>query len=260
MSAIMETFNTGITTPKTCATCELLTGVLKHCSGPFCGTVLVVILWTVCYIQAYASVEVCRGMVTTYKDDLGYVMRTTRSSPNEMCTLMYGRSCGNLTSPEHLWEIAVPKKSTSTRSATKVKTQSRAKRGSSFRVLQLSDTHYDPEYTEGSLAACKDILCCEPGSGEVHNDTDRAGRWGDLRHCDVPFRTLDNMLEHIGSQGRKPDFVYWTGDLPPHDMWKPTRATNAKNFETTFTAFAKRLPGITVYPVVGNHESVPPEH
>ncbi|KAL3216150.1 hypothetical protein MRX96_051225, partial [Rhipicephalus microplus] len=136
--------------------------------------------------------------------------------------------------------------------------RSRDKSESSLRVLQLSDTHYDPEYTEGSLAACDAPLCCQPDSGEVQNDTDRAGRWGDFRHCDLPFRTLDSMLEHVGTHERKPDFAYWTGDLPPHDLWKVTRATNLKNFVTTTAAIGKRLPGLTVYPVVGNHESVPP--
>ncbi|KAH7946637.1 hypothetical protein HPB52_002219 [Rhipicephalus sanguineus] len=207
---------------------------------------------------SYTTTEVCTGIVRAYKDDVGYVMRTTRSSPNEMCTLMFGRTCGNLTLPEHVWEIVVPEKSTSNRPAPEERAQSRDEPGSSFRVLQLSDTHYDPEYIEGSLAACDEPLCCRPASGEVQNDTDRAGRWGDLRNCDLPFRTLDNMLVHIGSQGRQAEFAYWTGDLPPHDVWKITRAANFENFETTVTTIAKRLPGITVYPVVGNHEAVPP--
>ncbi|XP_049272499.1 sphingomyelin phosphodiesterase [Rhipicephalus sanguineus] len=268
IAAVTETFSTGITTPETCATCEYFMGVLKNNSGRFSMTVLVAFLWTVCYIQSYTTTEVCTGIVRAYKDDVGYVMRTTRSSPNEMCTLMFGRTCGNLTLPEHVWEIVVPEKSTSNRPAPEERAQSRDEPGSSFRVLQLSDTHYDPEYIEGSLAACDEPLCCRPASGEVQNDTDRAGRWGDLRNCDLPFRTLDNMLVHIGSQGRQSggallffyeaEFAYWTGDLPPHDVWKITRAANFENFETTVTTIAKRLPGITVYPVVGNHEAVPP--
>ncbi|XP_075739218.1 sphingomyelin phosphodiesterase isoform X1 [Rhipicephalus microplus] len=258
MLAVMETFDTGITTPQTCSTCEYLVGVLKNYSGTISGRLLVAFLWIVCYLQSYTTSDVCTGIVKAYKDDLGYVMRTTRSSPNEICTLMFGRTCGNLTLPEHVWEIDVPERPSSTRSATKVRVRSRDTSESSLRVLQLSDTHYDPEYTEGSLAACDAPLCCQPDSGEVQNDTDRAGRWGDFRHCDVPFRTLDSMLEHVGTHERQADFAYWTGDLPPHDLWKVTRATNLKNFVTTTAAIGKRLPGLTVYPVVGNHESVPP--
>lgn len=88
-------------------------------------------------------------------------------------------------------------------SVWRVQAQPKAELASTFRVLHLSDTHYDPEYVEGSLASCNEPLCCRTASGEVKNDTDRAGRWGDLRHCDLPFRTLDNMLEHIGRQKRQ---------------------------------------------------------
>ncbi|KAH6927920.1 hypothetical protein HPB50_009963 [Hyalomma asiaticum] len=258
IAAVTETFSTGITTPETCATCEYFMGVLKNGSGRFSLPILVAFLWTVCYMQSYTTSEVCTGIVRSYKDDVGYVMRTTRSSPNELCTLMFGRTCGNLTSPEHVWEIVVPEKPGATGAALKSATHPRAQLASLFRVLHLSDTHYDPEYVEGSLAACEEPLCCRSESGEVKNDTDRAGRWGDLRYCDLPFRTLDNMLEHIGSETRQPDFAYWTGDLPPHDVWKITRAANFENIETTVKTIAKRLPGVTVYPVVGNHESVPP--
>ncbi|XP_049528874.1 sphingomyelin phosphodiesterase [Dermacentor silvarum] len=259
IAAVMETFKTGITTPETCDTCEYFMGVLKSNSGRFSMPIFVAFLWTMCYIQSYTTTEVCTGIVRSYKDDVGYVMRTTRSSPNELCTLMFGRTCGNLTLPEHVWEIVVPEKPSDTTPVLKKRVaQPRAELASSFRVLHLSDTHYDPEYVEGSLASCDEPLCCRAASGEVTNDTDRAGRWGDLRYCDLPFRTLENMLEHIGRQGRQPEFAYWTGDLPPHDVWRITRAANFENFETTVSTIAKRLPGITVYPVVGNHEAVPP--
>ncbi|XP_070394579.1 sphingomyelin phosphodiesterase-like [Dermacentor albipictus] len=258
VAAVMETFRTGITTPETCETCEYFMDVLKNGSGKFSMPIFVAFLWTMCYIQSYTTSEVCTGMVRSYKDDVGYVMRTTRSSPNELCTLMFGRTCGNLTLPEHVWEIDVPEKPSDTTPVLRKRAQSRAELASSFRVLHLSDTHYDPEYVEGSLASCDEPLCCRAASGEVTNDTDRAGRWGDLRYCDLPFRTLENMLEHIGRQGRQPQFAYWTGDLPPHDVWRITRAANFENFEKTVSTIAKQLPGVTVYPVVGNHEAVPP--
>ncbi|XP_077541220.1 sphingomyelin phosphodiesterase-like [Haemaphysalis longicornis] len=257
-SAVAKTFETGITTPETCATCELVMDLLKRNSNPVSMSLLVGLLWLVCYMQSITSTEVCTGLVKTYKDDLAYVMRTTRSSPNELCTLMFGRSCGNLTSPEHVWEITVPEKPSALYGLrTPIQDTSRGADLPPFRVLQLSDTHYDPEYAEGSLAACDEPLCCRLDSGEVKNDTDRAGRWGDLRFCDLPFRTLDNMLEHIGREHNL-DFAYWTGDLPPHDVWKITREANTKNFNTTTAAIFKRLRGLPVYPVVGNHESVPP--
>lgn len=61
---------------------------------------------------------------------------------------------------------------------------------------------------------------------------------------------------HLGVQ--QFDFGYWTGDLPPHDVWKITQDDNLKNFEETTSVIRKRLKGLIIYPVVGNHEAVPP--
>lgn len=64
-----------------------------------------------------------------------------------------------------------------------------------MRVLHLSDTHVDLLYREGSLANCDEPLCCQKGkagSGDV-----AAGRWGHFQTCDIPMRTLENMLKNI---------------------------------------------------------------
>ncbi|KAL3216157.1 hypothetical protein MRX96_051224, partial [Rhipicephalus microplus] len=67
MLAVMETFDTGITTPQTCSTCEYLMGVLKNYSGTISGRLLVAFLWIVCYLQSYTTSEVCTGIVRAYK-------------------------------------------------------------------------------------------------------------------------------------------------------------------------------------------------
>lgn len=66
-----------------------------------------------------------------------------------------------------------------------------------FKVLHLSDTHFDPYYEEGTNAECNEPLCCRLTNGPAASSQSRAGRWGDYRKCDTPKRTIDNMLQHI---------------------------------------------------------------
>lgn len=66
-----------------------------------------------------------------------------------------------------------------------------------FKVLHLSDTHFDPYYEEGTNAECNEPLCCRLTNGPAASPQSRAGRWGDYRKCDTPKRTIDNMLQHI---------------------------------------------------------------
>ena len=68
-----------------------------------------------------------------------------------------------------------------------------------FKVLHLSDTHFDPYYQEGTNADCREPLCCRLTNGPALTPQGAAGRWGDYRKCDTPKRTVDHMLQHISS-------------------------------------------------------------
>ena len=52
-------------------------------------------------------------------------------------------------------------------------------------------------------------------------------RWGDLRKCDTPLRTIEAMYKHIAAH-HTIDLIYWTGDLPPHDIWNQSRDGNVE--------------------------------
>ena len=52
-------------------------------------------------------------------------------------------------------------------------------------------------------------------------------RWGDYRKCDTPLRTIEAMYKHIAAH-HSIDLIYWTGDLPPHDIWKQSRHGNVE--------------------------------
>lgn len=66
------------------------------------------------------------------------------------------------------------------------------------------------EYKEGSDSNCGLPLCCRNGTGD-------AGYWGSYS-CDIPERTLDGALEQLSKFDL--DFVLWTGDNPPHNIWQ----------------------------------------
>ena len=59
-----------------------------------------------------------------------------------------------------------------------------------LRALHLSDIHIDMEYAEGSLANCKEYLCCRADVGYPKRKGDEAaGEWGSPL-CDLPVKTF----------------------------------------------------------------------
>ena len=60
-------------------------------------------------------------------------------------------------------------------------------------------------------------------------------RWGDYRKCDTPLRTIEAMYKHIANH-HSIDLIYWTGDLPPHDIWKQSRRGNVEVESELFLA------------------------
>ena len=92
---------------------------------------------------------------------------------------------------------------------------------------------------------------------QVYDKSEAAGYWGDKRKCDTPLRTIEAMYRHIRKQHPDLDFIYWTGDLPAHDIWKQTRESNLEIVRATARQLKDHFPGVPVYPALGNHESVP---
>ena len=53
------------------------------------------------------------------------------------------------------------------------------------------------------------------------------------------------------------DYIYWTGDLPAHDIWEQPRDTQLASLHRIIDMIHKYFPGKPVYPSLGNHESSP---
>lgn len=126
-----------------------------------------------------------------------------------------------------------------------------------LKVLQLADTHLDPLYQPGSLAACHEHLCCRNDSGVPEMEEDKAWFWGDYRYCGSPRWMLEDMLTHIKLTHPDIDYVMWTGDVVPHNVWSTTTETNLQIVRETNQMIQEFFPTIPVFPVVGNHEMSP---
>lgn len=113
--------------------------------------------------------------------------------PAQICSFVIGDACDDTYNPLHEWEVAFPPVN-----KPPVKPPVPPQEGApTFKVLHISDTHYDPYYQEGANADCNEPLCCRLTNGSPLTPAAAAGRWGDYRKCDTPKRTVEHMLKHI---------------------------------------------------------------
>ncbi|NXY85980.1 ASM phosphodiesterase, partial [Alcedo cyanopectus] len=140
------------------------------------------------------------------------------------------------------------------------------------RILFLTDLHWDRLYAPGSPVDCPDPLCCRWEGGANHaNGANRngtgaaggtAGYWGSYGKCDLPLHTIESLLAQVapgGAAGTGGGFsaVYWTGDIPAHDVWRQSRRDQLVALGTVSRLLRRYLGTVPVYPAVGNHEATP---
>jgi predicted MPP superfamily phosphohydrolase len=57
---------------------------------------------------------------------------------------------------------------------------------------------------------------------------------------------------------QKIDYIYMTGDIVDHGVWDTSISKNTESIKKLLTALKMEFPNTPVYPVLGNHESSPP--
>ncbi|XP_061595205.1 sphingomyelin phosphodiesterase [Cololabis saira] len=199
-----------------------------------------------------ADEQVCREITELFREDFIRALQQSLLYPSEACGVLVGPSCGtfDIYAP---WNVSLPKVP-----KPPVRPPAPPKPGSpQSRVLFLTDIHWDKEYQAGAAADCKQPLCCRKDSGPPGWRRREAGYWGTYSKCDLPLRTVENLLENVAKTGPW-DWVYWTGDIPAHNVWSQTRQQQLSELVVITRLIHKHLgPNVTVYPAVGNHESTP---
>ncbi|KAJ8402301.1 hypothetical protein AAFF_G00371660 [Aldrovandia affinis] len=205
-----------------------------------------------CVKLRLAEERVCREITQLFCNDVIRALQESYLWPGEACGMLVGPECGHfdIYAP---WNITLPRVP-----KPPVTPPSPPKPGSpQNRVLFLTDVHWDREYVEGSSADCKEPLCCRNQSQHPAWNHRGAGHWGTYSKCDLPLRTLENLLQNLAQSGPW-DWAYWTGDIPAHNVWAQTRSQQLQELVTVTRLIQKYLgPNVTVYPAVGNHESTP---
>ncbi|XP_061557653.1 sphingomyelin phosphodiesterase isoform X2 [Phycodurus eques] len=199
-----------------------------------------------------ADEQVCRDITELFRDDFIRALQESLLWPTEACAFLVGPSCGKFDIYAS-WNITLPKDP-----KPPVTPPVPPKPGSpQSRVLFLTDIHWDKEYITGSAADCKEPLCCRKDSYSPMWWRREAGYWGTYGKCDLPLRTVENLLENAAGAGPW-DWVYWTGDIPAHNVWSQTRQQQLSALTVITRLIQKHLgPNVTVYPAIGNHESTP---
>ncbi|CAH1238967.1 SMPD1 [Branchiostoma lanceolatum] len=207
-------------------------------------------LTELCILFRLQDKTLCTGWMKEFKHEIVTVIGKTPLSPAEVCGLIVS-DCGSPYDPTSFWNITLPNTP-----KPPVTPPRPPKPGAPVsRVLFLSDVHVDPLYKPGANADCGEPLCCRDSS-PTGKGGPTAGKWGDYRYCDTPLWTMENLLQHLAEKQSQFDYVVWTGDIPPHNIWNQSR-TDQLNVLNIVSDMMMKYLHIPIYPAIGNHESAP---
>lgn len=204
-----------------------------------------------CDLLHIETSRICHSIVPEYANEVWDIFFDTIVEPNELCGWLLGKGCGNETAFFPSWNITLPEKTGDAKWSDQVHSDSVIK------ILQLTDTHLDFDYMVGTKVECGEPLCCRKvdpmaGPGEIG-----APKYGYPGFCDTNELLIHSMLDNISKQLYDIDFIYWTGDLPAHNVWNQSKSDQVHSIKYATALFQKYFPGKIVYPSVGNHEGFP---
>lgn len=72
------------------------------------------------------------------------------------------------------------------------------------------------------------------------------------------MQTFSQALKQIADKhANEIDYVIWTGDVPPHDVWRQSKDIQIEMIKKAGEQFTKYLNETEIYPALGNHEGFP---
>eukprot|EP01137_Pigoraptor_chileana_P007391 Opistho-2@52926 len=203
----------------------------------------------VCITFKIEDKNVCSLVIPEFTHEVVTVFEDVVLSPAEICGIVH--LCAKDPSPLAKWNITLPSTPKPPLNPRTPPTPGSPVR----RILHLSDTHHDPLYTVGLNTQCGEPLCCRPPNGPGTGATS-AGKWGDY-NCDTPLALLENALETASKMTPPIDYIFWTGDVPAHNVWNQSRDDQLAAIQSSTDILLKYFPNTRVFPSLGNHEGAP---
>ncbi|KAL5489340.1 hypothetical protein EMCRGX_G018423 [Ephydatia muelleri] len=211
------------------------------------------IVTRICISLKFKNVDstVCSGIVQSFKDEVLTVLNVDVADPKLICRHLVS-SCPAPPNPTKPWYVPLP----DTPKPPVLPVPAPPPGSPVNRILHLSDIHYDPLYTPGLTNQCGEPLCCRTPNAKGTIPTNTAGFWGDYA-CDPPLWLVESAFQYLASVQDTFDWIYVTGDLPPHDVWSETRESVLDVIGVTYDLIRKYLPDKPVYSAIGNHDTNP---
>lgn len=69
-----------------------------------------------------------------------------------------------------------------------------------YKILQISDIHYDPLYQPGKNAKCNEPLCCQADHPDPTDVEAECGYWLDYNAADTPWHTIVDVVRQVNTQ------------------------------------------------------------
>lgn len=245
-----------------CTTCRATLSVLGdmfrepegELNGPTADQIAKKVMLHICNRLNLQTEEVCSGLFDLNWPILNYTIHNTVAETRSLCGILPISFC-QVKQNEYNFTLTIDGNSVGVDGP---KSNIPVKSDADWKILQLTDIHYDPEYAPGSLADCLEPMCCQRSSASGTIEVSKqAGYWGDYRDCDTPLHLIENAFEHIRETHEKIDYIYQTGDIVSHIYWATTKNGNKDVLSKLNQLIAEKFDGIPVYPNVGNHESHP---
>ena len=138
--------------------------------------------------------RVCQGVIDLNLDVFLYVIDNYANFTSERVCGSVLQSYGCSAGDAYEWSVTIPSGNSQDRpkpNDTEVP---------SFTILQLSDVHYDPDYTPNGNAVCGEPLCCQSDQGEPASPEETCGYWTDYRAADSPWHLVEETVRQAKRQ------------------------------------------------------------
>lgn len=251
-------------TERECLMCRFSVGLVKYALETQKGASQIYKLAnTYCALAHIESPVVCSKVTKLFNREVVKVLTNAVVTPNQVCGLLSNNTCGHFYDPMAEWEVNLNVSASLDQEqlAKFFQLKDQVQDKSPYRVIHISDTHVDLRYKEGAEANCPEPLCCQAASTSSNQSrSEKSGFWGTYSNCDVPLRTLVSALKALNSTMNSTlgiDYIIWTGDIQPHDVWQQDKKSALATYESVFAKIFEYLPNAKIFPTLGNHEMVP---